>query len=56
MKTFEFEIKEILAKTVKIEADDFEDAYSKIKGKYNQEEFILDYSDYVDTEIELISD
>jgi len=51
MKTFEFEIKELLARTVEIEAETEDEAFRKIKEMYQKEEIVLDSSDYVDTEI-----
>jgi len=51
MKTFEFEIKEFLARTIEIKADTEDEAFQKIKEMYQKEEIVLDSSDYVDTEI-----
>jgi hypothetical protein len=51
MKTFEFEIKELLARTIEIKAHTEDEAFLKIKEMYQKEEIVLDSSDYVDTEI-----
>lgn len=54
MKIFEFEIKETLSKTIKVESKSKEDAYNKIQEMYKNEEIVLDSSDYIETEIEEI--
>ncbi len=51
MKSFEFEIKELLARTIEIKARTEDEAFQKIKEMYQKEEIVLDSSDYVDTEI-----
>ena len=51
MKTFEFEIQEILSRIIEVEAKTEDEAYLKIKEMYQKEEIILDSSDYVDTNI-----
>lgn len=49
-KIYEIEIEEILQKVVKIEADSLEDAIDIAKERYSNEEYVLDYQDYKDTE------
>jgi len=51
VKFFEFEIKELLSRTVEVEANTEEEAYLKVKEMYEKEEIMLDYTDYMDTEI-----
>lgn len=46
MKKFKINIKEILEREVEIIADTEEEAIEKIYSKYNNEEIILDDSDY----------
>ncbi len=48
MKTFEFEIQELLSRIVEVEAKNEDEAYRKVK------EIVLDSSDFVDTEINKI--
>ncbi len=54
MKTFEFEIQEILSRNIEIEARTENEAYLKVKEMYQKEEIVLDSSDYIDTEIKKI--
>ena len=51
MKTFEFEIKELLSRLVKVKANTEDEAYLKVKEMYQKEEIVLESSDYMDTEI-----
>ena len=51
MKTFEFEVKELLSRIIEVEAETENDAYLKVKEMYKNEEIVLDSSDYLDTEI-----
>lgn len=53
MKTFTIEIKEFLSMIVDIEANSEEEAISIVKTMYRNEEIVLDYSDYVTTEIDV---
>lgn len=54
MKTFEFEIKELLSRLVEVKATTENEAYLKVKRMYHKEEIILDSSDCIDTEIEKV--
>ena len=47
--TFEIEIEETLLRIIEIQASSFEEALSKAKKKYYNEEIVLDYSDHYDT-------
>lgn len=51
MKTFEIEIKETLQRVIEVEAESEEEACKIVSDKYNNEEIILDDSDFVDKEI-----
>lgn len=55
MKKYKFEITEILQKQIEIEATSYDEAYQKVKSQYKNEDIILDASDYIDTEYNLIS-
>jgi len=50
MKTFEIEIKETLSKIIEVKAENENDAFTRVKQMYNDEEIVLDSSDYLDTE------
>lgn len=49
-KIYEIEIEETLQKVVKIEANSIDEAIDIAKEKYSNQEYILDYQDYKDTE------
>lgn len=49
-KLYEIEIEEILQKVVKIKANSLEEAIDIAKEKYSNEEYVLDYQDYKNTE------
>lgn len=48
---YKVNIKEILSRTVEIEADSLEDANRKVHQLYDAEEIVLDSSDWQDTNI-----
>ena len=48
MKTFEIEVKEILSRTIEVKANSEDEALTIVKQKYNDEEIVLDSSDFVD--------
>jgi len=54
MKTFEFEIQEVLSRNIEIKARTEDEAFQKVKEMYQKEEIVLDSSDYIDTEIKKI--
>ena len=49
-KIYEIEIEETLQKVVKIEANSIDESIDIAKEKYSNQEYILDYQDYKDTE------
>lgn len=50
MKTFKIEVIETLSRTIEIEANSMDEAYSKVQEMYRDEEIVLDSDDYIDTE------
>jgi len=50
MKEFEIEIKETLSRIIKIKAISENEAFSKVKKMYRDEDIVLDDSDFVETE------
>ena len=56
MKKYLVEITETLQKQITITAISREEAEQKVKEKYRNEEIVLDESDYVDTEIEVLKE
>lgn len=56
MKNYEIEIIEVLSRVVNISAKNEDEAYFKIKQMYQQEEIVLDDSDYIDTEFKEFKD
>ena len=50
MKTFDVEIKETLARTITVEAEDEIDARSLVEEMYRGEEIVLDSDDFVEVE------
>ena len=46
-------INETLSRIIEVEAENENDAVSKIKGLYRKEEIVLDSNDYLDTKIEI---
>ena len=53
MKTFEIEIKETLSKVIEVKSNSLEEALVKAKESYDSEKIILDYSDHINTEIDI---
>ena len=51
MKSFEIEIKETLSKIIEIKAHSESEALDLVYQQYNQEEVVLDSSDFIDVEI-----
>jgi hypothetical protein len=56
MKTFIIEITETLQKQIQVEAESKDDAMSIIRNQYKKEDIILDESDYVNTQFEILLD
>lgn len=55
METYKIEVKETLSRIIEIKATSEDEAFSKIRDLYRNEEIVLDSDDYVDTEF-LISE
>jgi hypothetical protein len=51
METFKIEVHEVLSRVVRVEAESQNDAISKVKNMYRNEEIVLDAEDYEYTEI-----
>lgn len=51
MKIYAYEIKELLSKTIRIEAETEMEAYKKVKEMYHKEEIVLDSFDFKEMEI-----
>lgn len=51
MEKFKVEIQEFLSRIVEVEANSSDEAIFKVRELYRNEEIVLDYSDYVTTEI-----
>lgn len=47
---YRIDIKEILLKTIEVEADNHFEAIEKVKNKYNNGDIMLDASDHLDTD------
>ena len=56
MKTYAVVITETLQRTVYIDAKSAEEAKHNVEERYHNEEIVLDWSDYQDTEIEVAED
>lgn len=54
MRKFKIEVQEYLSKTVEIEANNINEALSKVKEQYKKEEIFLGAEDYVTTDIKCI--
>ncbi len=50
MKTYKIEIKETLSKIIEVGASSEDEALTKIKNSYRNEDIILDENDFVDVE------
>jgi len=55
MKKFKIEIEEYFSKTIEVESVTQEEAIKIVKKLYDEEKVILDYSDFVDKKINLLS-
>ena len=53
MPKYQVEINETLSRIIEVEAENENDAVSKIKDLYRKEEIVLDSNDYLDTKIEI---
>jgi len=52
-KIFKIEIQEVLSETLEIEANDLNEAISRAKKMYYDEEIILNEQNYVNTEFKI---
>jgi len=55
MKTFEIEITETLQRVVEVEANSENEAYNIVNQQYNNEEIVLDNTDFVDKAINILA-
>ncbi len=53
-KTFSIEVEETLSRTVEVKAESVEEAISKLKELYHNEEIVLSSEDHVSTEFKEI--
>jgi hypothetical protein len=53
MKAFTIEVQELLSRIVEVEANSTEEAVSKVREMYKNEEIVLDSDDYVTTGINI---
>ena len=56
MTTYKIEIQELLSRIIEIEAPSAEEAIDKVRAMYKAEEIVLDWDDYVASEIEEFAD
>ena len=56
MQRYQVEINETLSRIIDVEAENENDAVSKIKELYRKEEIVLDSNDYLDTEIKIFEE
>ena len=53
---YKVEITEFLQKTIEVDATNKNEAYSKVKHMYDNEEIILSADDFTDKEIKVLED
>ena len=53
---YKVEITEYLQRTIDVEANDENEAYSKVKQMYDNEEIVLSADDFIDKEIKVLED
>lgn len=51
---YKIKVQETLERIVEVEASSIDEARDKVEELYNNEEIVLDYSDFVDVNIELV--
>ena len=56
MQTFKIEIQEFLSRIIEVEAENIDEAISKTKEIYQKEGIVLDYDDFVTSEIKEYKD
>lgn len=55
-KTYEIEIEEILQKVVKVQANSLDEAISIVMERYHNEEYVLDYENFMGVEFREFKD
>lgn len=53
MKTYKVTITEVLRRTIEVEAETSDDAIDMVEEGYRAEEYVLDYSDFVNVEFKI---
>jgi hypothetical protein len=53
MAIFNIEVKETLSRVIEVEAYSEDEALEIVKNQYKNEDVVLDYYDYINTEISL---
>lgn len=56
MEKFKIEIQETLSRIVELEADNIEEAISKVNEMYNNEQIVLSENDFIATKIDKIEE
>ena len=56
MKTFKIEVQEFLSRIVEVEANSKDEAVSLVRKLYQNQEIVLDDSDFIHNEIDVILD
>lgn len=51
MKDYDIEIEEVLRRIVSVKADNIDEAIEAVREKWNNEEIVLDSSDFVESSI-----
>lgn len=54
MKTFKIEVQEFLSRIVEVEANSKDEAVSLVRKLYQNQEIVLDDSDFIHNEIDVI--
>jgi len=54
MKKYKVQITETLQKIVEVETEDGHEAWELVYGRYHDQDIILDASDFVDAEFEVV--
>ena len=54
MKTFKIEVQEFLSRIVEVEANSKDEAVSLVRKLYHNQEIVLDDSDFIHNEIDVI--
>lgn len=56
MKKYQIQITETLQRVIEVEANNYDEAEDKVNEDYRNGDIVLDYSDYMSTEIERFGD